>query len=457
VNCLAFSPDGRYLATGCEDNVILVWDVATGKPASVLPGHEHARSLSFSPDGDRLAADSALQGFRLWEWSSGRRLAKRDGWSVVVHSPDGKLLVTWENEPDSLKIRDGRKMTPQHRVTSRVNRLGCCATFSPDGKQIAAGFGDRMYFWDVGRWKESRSLTFNRGEESIGYGSDGGTLVVAGAGMVWVFHAKSLTLLWRFKVSGGDGGEWLTVSPDGRTVVASLMKGGVVQCWEVASGKVRRSFSSGLDSDRAPFIAFSLDGRQGATAGYAGALVWDLVGLLPGERPAGKLTPEKLQSLWRDLGDPDAPRSFLAHRILLSAPAESLSWLRQHLTPQRDIDQRRLARLIKDLDGDSFAARQKAEEEIGRLGEMAEPALRKALAGKPPLEQHRRIERLLGKSFGSPRPLLALRAMELLEQMGTPEARRFLQNLAKGAPQAWLTREAKVSLTRLERRLKARR
>jgi hypothetical protein len=85
------------------------------------------------------------------------------------------------------------------------------------------------------------------------------------------------------------------------------------------------------------------------------------------------------------------------------------------------------------------------------MGPVAAPDLRKALDGKPSAEMRQRIKHLLDKLRGatdSPEALRAMRAVEALEQVGTPEARRMLGGLAKGAPGARLTTEAKAALAR---------
>lgn len=87
------------------------------------------------------------------------------------------------------------------------------------------------------------------------------------------------------------------------------------------------------------------------------------------------------------------------------------------------------------------------------MGETAKPALRKALAGKPSLEMRRRVEPIVKNLESWPASSSAAlrdwRALEVLEHLGTPEARRLLRQLADGVPEAGLTREAKAVLQRL--------
>jgi hypothetical protein len=107
---------------------------------------------------------------------------------------------------------------------------------------------------------------------------------------------------------------------------------------------------------------------------------------------------------------------------------------------------------MTDLDSDQFAVRAKATTELEQWSELAEAALRKALADQPSLEVRRRVQLLLERLDGpitSPERLRAMRAVEVLEHIDTPEARRLLEQLARGAPAALLTKEAKASLGRL--------
>lgn len=125
------------------------------------------------------------------------------------------------------------------------------------------------------------------------------------------------------------------------------------------------------------------------------------------------------------------------------------------LAPAKGVTPKRLRELLTDLDAEQFAVREAADHELGRLCELAEPALADVLKGRPPLEVRRRVERRLArirKRELDPEALLAVRWVEVLESVGTPEARAALKRLAGGAPGARLTWEAKASLGRLARR-----
>jgi hypothetical protein len=126
--------------------------------------------------------------------------------------------------------------------------------------------------------------------------------------------------------------------------------------------------------------------------------------------------------------------------------------LKAHLRPAPKADSQHLARLVDDLNSDRFPVRERATTELEELAESAEPALQKTLFGKPTPEVRRRVQQLLERLKGPVPPgrrLQAFRAVEVLEHIDTPEAQQILEALAKGAPEARLTQEAKASLERL--------
>jgi hypothetical protein len=119
------------------------------------------------------------------------------------------------------------------------------------------------------------------------------------------------------------------------------------------------------------------------------------------------------------------------------------------------VDQKaRVARLIADLDADEFTVREKASTELARIGTAAEGALRKAAANPSSAEVRRRANALLTKlkdDETSPETLVAVRTVEVLEHVATPEARQLLRKLASGPPEARLTHEAKAASDRRPR------
>jgi hypothetical protein len=246
----------------------------------------------------------------------------------------------------------------------------------------------------------------------------------------------------------------LAFAPDGKTVAASG-DDRAVRLWELASGKKLRSLRGHQGHVYA--VTYSGDGKTLASGSMdTTALVWDIRGLIPeGRSRKANLSPQDLAALWADLLAADASRADQAIRSLIAAPGQAVPLLEGHLRPVPPADPARVARLIADLDSDRFAVREKAAHELEQLGRLVEPALRKALAERPSAEVRRRLTQLLERPTEAilpPEQLRAVRATEVLEQIGTPEAKALLEKLAKGAPEARLTQEAKASLQRMARR-----
>jgi hypothetical protein len=237
------------------------------------------------------------------------------------------------------------------------------------------------------------------------------------------------------------------LSPDGKLLAAGTLDGGV-RLWDVATGTVLCEAHG--HRGQVNTVAFTADGKWLASAGVdTTTLIWD-VARIREERREGR--PPELRALWQDLAAEDAGKAFEAAVGLSATPAETVALLKDKLRPAAPADAQQIARLIGDLEGKQFGARQKAMQELEKLGHAAEPALRKALADGPMLELRQRIEQLLQKLEGpitSPELLRNLRALEVLEQLGTAEARGLLEALAKGAPGHRMTEEARAALRRL--------
>jgi hypothetical protein len=132
-----------------------------------------------------------------------------------------------------------------------------------------------------------------------------------------------------------------------------------------------------------------------------------------------------------------------------------MSLLRAKLHPATADDIGPIRQLIADLDSDNFGARERAMSELTRLGVLAGPLLRGALARNPSAETEERLTKLLHQPAGTPSPqvLRMSRALEILEQLGASEAGGLLETLAQGAPEAWLTQESKAACERLRLRM----
>ena len=125
-NSVSFSPDGQRLASASADGTVKVWDAATGGKLHTLKGHsEFVNSVSFSPDGQRLASASGDNTVKVWDATTGHELLTLKGhtnWvGSVSFSPDGQRLASASY--DTVKVWDARPWTAQQRVQSQARSL----------------------------------------------------------------------------------------------------------------------------------------------------------------------------------------------------------------------------------------------------------------------------------------------------------------------------------------------
>src|SRR5207247_1923282 len=151
-----------------------------------------------------------------------------------------------------------------------------------------------------------------------------------------------------------------------------------------------------------------------------------------------------LTDSWQDLSSPNADKAFTAIQILAGAPERATELVRTGLKAPAPLDAAKIRRLLADLGNDSSAVRMRASQELKALGEMVEMPIRQFLAGNPSLEAARRAEQILDALIRpptSPERLQQLRAVEVLEKIGSTGARAILRHLTKGPPEAPLTRD----------------
>jgi hypothetical protein len=162
---------------------------------------------------------------------------------------------------------------------------------------------------------------------------------------------------------------------------------------------------------------------------------------------------EKLPALWEQLGGPDATTAHETIGLMTSGGDKTVDWLRLRLKPASKQDADAIRRLIGELDSPQFQVREKAAEALVQRGAQTLEPLNRTLAKGPPLEVTRRIEAVLGKPAirqWSAETIRGVRAVQVLEQIGSPNACRLLKTLADGLPEARLTEEARAALKRLD-------
>ena len=186
VKAVAFSPDGRWLASGSVDGVVKLWEVATGRELKTISGGGSINALAFSPDARLLAAGNAENSVLVWNAQTGqaeRTLTGHAGAvSTLAFSPDGRQLATGARD-NSIKLWDVNRGRELHALTGHTGAVRSLA-FSPDGKRLASGSVDKtIKIWDAGSGRETRTLAGHTDPVLALAFTDGGrNLVSAGAG-----------------------------------------------------------------------------------------------------------------------------------------------------------------------------------------------------------------------------------------------------------------------------------
>jgi WD40 repeat protein len=501
----AFAPDGKSFASAGGDHTIRFWDPTTGKEIRATAGHRgELITAAYHPDGRSLVSVGRDNFIRIWDARTGKELRHffddRDTIDIVAFSPDGKQLATYSDDSEITRLWDiesGKLLSESSPV--RITAMA----FTRDGRSlIFSDEGGAQMRRDLKTWQVSalvKDKLFTRGLFALA--PDGEKIAIAGpAGSLSIYDIKDGKSLAQFdavvphpmtislafspdstKVAaltlGGNATVWsvtqarllyqmqkaapnpftnpigsLSFSPDGRTLAVTGAGNTAAVLWDLHTGTERIAFSG----HRGPltFVAYAPDGRSLVSGSWdTTLLMWDVYGTH--EAPPRELPERELETAWTDLTDQNAAKAFRATRKLLSAPGQAGTLLSKQLKPVPPVGKDHIARLIKDLDSNSFDVRQKAFDNLDRLGAAAEKALRQALATELPLEVRRRVEQLLEKlREGAPQGdhLQTSRALEILEQLGTKDARGVLEKLAQGEPEAPLTRDAKETLVRLKRR-----
>jgi hypothetical protein len=482
---LTFSADGRFLASERDRGKVSVWDLTTGAELATVVGFGQVRGaprewisgIALSPDGKLVAVARENGAVHVWGTAGGKKLhtlrGHQGGANCVLFAPDGRTLLSGGDDAlvRTWDLATGKVRSSFKAHAASVQRL----TFSPDGKTLATGgniatpidmgtvhHADAVRLWDRASGRELQSFPGECG--SLAFSPDGRLLAWGGVSMtVSPAPGKLNNMAYylfglRDTLGGGERfrkaglGSRVAFTPDGRTLVSAGQEG--ARLWEVASGQEIVCIPLPFPAWKVWEPALGPGARQLAAVVREHTIhVWDLSweGLYGHRPPAG---PEAWGRAWEDLAGGNAAAAYEGIWALAAGGDKAVAFLGERLKPA-PARQLPLGRLLADLSSPRFAVREAASRALKQLGAPAEAALRAALDKQPPLETRARIEAVLAalaRQPLSPEELRQLRAVQALERVGTPAARRVLESLAAGCPVARQTREARAALARLPRK-----
>ena len=269
VSCLAFSPDGRLLATGSRDRSVILWDLATRSKVATLTGHaKEVVAVAFAPDGETLATGSDDGLVRLWNWTSRQIISSFKGDPArLAYAPTGTRLAVGTAhsvegaEPGTAVVWD---YATGQKVMTLANS-GAHVAYSPDGGLLATGsWKGEIRLWEAATGAARGALTNAGDVTALCFSPNGRTLAASNReGEIQLWEVATRRRVQRLAVL--PTAVWcVAFSPDGRTLAAGSADP-LIRLWDWASGaEINRLRGSGSEV-RA--LAFSLDGRILASGG----------------------------------------------------------------------------------------------------------------------------------------------------------------------------------------------